>query len=58
MLDFYYDCVDKYVDRSDFQLCEMDTDSAYMALSGQSLECVLKPEWKALFLNGQVQLVS
>ena len=33
MLEFYYDCVDKYLDRSDFQLCEIDTDSAYMALS-------------------------
>ena len=28
MLEFYYDCIDKYLDRSDFQLCEMDTDSA------------------------------
>lgn len=24
-LEFYYDCVDRYLDRSDFQLCEMDT---------------------------------
>lgn len=23
--EFYYDCVDRYLDRSDFQLCEMDT---------------------------------
>ena len=33
MLQFYYDCVDKYIDRSDFQYIEMDTDSAYMALT-------------------------
>ena len=26
MLQFYYDFLDKYVDRSDFQYCEMDTD--------------------------------
>jgi len=26
MLEFYYDCLDKYVDRSDFQYVEMDTD--------------------------------
>lgn len=25
MLQFYYDCVEKYVDRSNFQLWEMDT---------------------------------
>ncbi len=33
MLEFYYDCIDCFIDRSDFQYCEMDTDSAYMALS-------------------------
>ncbi len=44
MLAFYFDFLDFYVDRSDFQLCEMDTDSFYMALSGPSLEAVIKPE--------------
>ena len=34
MLEFYYDCIDKYIDRSDFEYCEMDTDSAYIAFSG------------------------
>ena len=28
MLQFYYDCVDKYLSREDFIYCEMDTDSA------------------------------
>ena len=46
MLEFYYDCIDKYVDRSDFQYVEMDTDSAYLALSGNSLEEVIKPDMK------------
>jgi hypothetical protein len=27
MLDFYYNFIDKYIDRSDFELLEMDTDS-------------------------------
>ena len=27
MLQFYYDFVDKFVDRRDFQYCQMDTDS-------------------------------
>ena len=31
ILQFYYDCVDKYIDKSDFEFCEMDTDSAYLA---------------------------
>jgi hypothetical protein len=46
MLQFYYDCLDKYVDRSDFQYIEMDTDSAYLALSGDKLEDVIKPHMK------------
>jgi hypothetical protein len=46
MLQFYYDCLDKYVDRSDFQYIEMDTDSAYLALSGAKLDDVIKPHMK------------
>ena len=34
MLQFYYDCIDSYVERPLFQYCEMDTDSAYIALAG------------------------
>jgi len=33
MLQFYYDCLDKYISREDFKYLETDTDSAYMALS-------------------------
>ncbi|GFN95226.1 hypothetical protein PoB_002173200 [Plakobranchus ocellatus] len=43
MLQFHYDFVDKFVSRDDYQLCEMDTDSLYMALSDNSLEEVVKP---------------
>ena len=42
MLEFYYDFMDVYVDRQDFEYCEMDTDSAYMAISGSCLEDVIK----------------
>ena len=42
----YYDCVDKYLDRSDFQPCVMDTDNAYMAPSSPSLESLVKAELK------------
>ena len=35
MLEFYYDCVDKYIDRSDFQYLSMDTDSAYIAFTDE-----------------------
>ncbi|KAG2844588.1 hypothetical protein PC129_g6750 [Phytophthora cactorum] len=33
MPQFYYDCIDFYFDRSDFEYQEMDTDSAYIAFS-------------------------
>ena len=46
MLQFYYDFMDKFCDRSDFEYLEMDTDSAYMAISGECLEDIIKPETK------------
>jgi hypothetical protein len=42
MLQFYYDFVNVFVDRRDFQYCAMDTDSAYIALSADNLEEVIK----------------
>ena len=44
MLEFYYDCVDKYLSREDFQMAEMDTDSNYLGISAQSFEALIKPE--------------
>jgi hypothetical protein len=52
MLQFYYDCIDKYLDRSDFQYIEMDTDSAYMALTGD-FENIIKPELQEEFKKEQ-----
>jgi len=44
MLEFYYDFIDKYIDRSDFELIEMDTDSNYFAFSADDIEKLIKPE--------------
>ena len=49
MLEFYYDFIDVYLNREDFQYIEMDTDSAYIALAGPSLEELVKPHLKAQF---------
>ena len=38
MLQFYCDFLEKYLDRADFQMCEMDADSVYIAISGESVE--------------------
>jgi hypothetical protein len=53
MLQFYYDCIDKYLDRSDFQYIEMDTDSAYMALS-DDFENLIKPGLRNEFERDKV----
>ena len=49
MLEFYYHCIDRFLDRADFELLEMDTDSLYMALGGDSVEELVKPERKEEF---------
>ena len=50
VLEFYYDFLDKYIDRRDFELIQMDTDSNYMAISAESLEDIVRPELKAEFV--------
>ncbi|MCG8047362.1 MAG: hypothetical protein N0E48_17320, partial [Candidatus Thiodiazotropha endolucinida] len=52
MLEFYFDFMDKYVDRANFELCEMDTDSSYMGISGSCLEDVIKPEMRDQYHQG------
>ncbi|KAL4111622.1 hypothetical protein PRIC1_003300 [Phytophthora ramorum] len=50
MLQFYYDCIDTYFDRSDFQYQEMDTDSAYIAFSCENpFQSCIKPELRDHF---------
>ncbi|KAJ8025632.1 hypothetical protein HOLleu_33244 [Holothuria leucospilota] len=49
MLEFYYDFMIKFVHPEDFEYCEMDTDSAYLAISGDSLDDVIKPDMRNAF---------
>ncbi|XP_066264599.1 uncharacterized protein [Branchiostoma lanceolatum] len=51
MLQFYYDFMLTFVDVSDFQYCEMDTDSAYIAISADRLEDVIKPHMRDRYEN-------
>ena len=44
MLQFYYDFIDRYVERPLFQYCEMDTDSAYIALAGETIDDLVTSE--------------
>ncbi|KAI8517751.1 hypothetical protein Bbelb_037680 [Branchiostoma belcheri] len=41
----------KLIDVSDFQYCEMDTDSAYIAISADRLEDVIKPHMRERYEN-------
>ena len=49
VLGFYYDFLDKYFSRQDFELCYMDTDSFYLAMSGYSPDEIVRPEMKLAY---------
>ena len=49
MLQFYYEFLDFYLDRRDFELIQMDTDSMYFALSHDKFEDAIKPGYEAQF---------
>lgn len=53
MLQYYHDFLDKYIDPTNFELVEMDTDSLYLALSKPTLEEVIRPEMMVEFLKDQ-----
>ena len=53
MLEFYYDFLDKFCDRRDFELIQMDTDSFYMALSANDFDDIIKPEMKELYSEAE-----
>ena len=55
MLQFYYDFVDRYVERPLFQYCEMDTDSAYIALAGKSIDGLVKADRRAHYFRHRSQ---
>ena len=58
MLEFYYDFLDKYIDRSDFELCYVDTDSFYLALSGNSLDDIVKASLKKEYLSDKTNWLA
>jgi len=58
MLEFYYDLLDRYIDRRDFELIQMDTDSLYIAISGERLEDLIRPELKQEFEAQKNQWLS
>ncbi|VDI17856.1 Hypothetical predicted protein [Mytilus galloprovincialis] len=52
MLELYYDFMDVYIDRSQFELMETDNDSIYTSFSGSCLSDVIKPSMKEKYQHG------
>jgi len=44
MLEFYYDFLDRYFDRHNFEVLQMDTDSNYLTISADQVEDIVCPE--------------
>ena len=51
MLEFYYDCLQRFVPRERFQLLETDTDSLYLSLATDSLDEAVSPHLKREFFQ-------
>ena len=49
MLEFYYDFLDCYLHREDFEILEMDTDSNSLGITAENLEDLIKPELREEF---------
>ena len=59
MLEFYYDFFDYYFDRRDFELLQMDTDSLYIAWSGENIDDIVKLELREEYHNkGKAKFLS
>ena len=58
MLEFYYDFLDYFLDRRDFELIQMDTDSMYFALVYDKLEEGIKSERRNEFEQEKKEWLS
>ncbi|KAK2158323.1 hypothetical protein NP493_1808g00002 [Ridgeia piscesae] len=57
MLQFYYDFIDTYIERPRLQYCEMDTDSSYIALAGESVDDLVSPLMREHFFRHRAELL-
>ena len=51
ILELYYDFLDRYIDRKDYELIKMDTDSLHVGLSACSLDDVVHPQLQHKFIQ-------
>ena len=57
MLEFYYDFLDKFIDRRYFVLLQMDTGSFYFAMAANDLEEIIRPELRDLYAKEKSKLL-
>ena len=55
ILQFYYDFTNRYMERPLFQYCKMDTDSAYFALAGESVDDLVTPELREHYFRHRAE---
>ena len=55
MLQFYYDFINRYLERPLFQYCEMDTDSAYVALAAESVDALVTSELREHYFRHRAE---
>ena len=53
MLKFYYDFLDYYLSRDDFQIMDVDTDSNYLGITAENVEDLIKLELEEQFEGEQ-----
>ena len=51
MLAFYQEFLSKFIEKQDFEMLQMDTDSFYFSIAGNSLDEVIKPNLKQEYIN-------
>ena len=49
MLEFYYNFLDCYLHREDFEVLKTDTDSNYLGITAENVEDLIKPELREEF---------
>ena len=50
MLEFYYDLLDYYLHREDFEILKMDTDNSYLGITAENVEdLITEPELREEF---------
>ena len=58
MLEFTFNFLDRFIDCRDYALCQMDTNSLCMALSGCTLDDLVKPDMRETYFRDKGKWLS